>query len=314
MRIFLLLLALSLAPASCRMPRPAREPVLPLADSAGIRFYENDRLVLHYRGALNPAGDSLPFADFIHPLNDLQGNELTEVAPADHPHHRGVFWAWHQLRLDSLTLGDGWMMEGVDFSGDSLWVSSGSFGAAGRARVFWSSDTLRQLRGEAGSRFLEENLRMWVHPSEPHRQVIDLEIRLRALLPGVRLGGSADEKGYGGLSLRLREPEKLGFRSTNGPVVPDNLQVVAGPWMDFTHLTLHCHPSTPNYPAPWILRQTASMQNIVFPGREPVLLETDRDLVLRYRLILHDASWQPEDGQRWQEEYEAWPGTFPGLH
>ena len=38
-------------------------------------------------------------ANYVHPLLDLDGEPLTEDFPADHPHHRGVFWAWHQVRI-----------------------------------------------------------------------------------------------------------------------------------------------------------------------------------------------------------------------
>ncbi len=76
----------------------------------------------------------------------------------------------------------------------------------------------------------------------------------------------------------LKLPDDLVFTSTDGRVTPDNLQIIAGPWMDFSGtfgaggeqngLAILCHPDTPNYPAPWILRQKTSMQNIVFPGRD----------------------------------------------
>jgi hypothetical protein len=34
---------------------------------------------------------------YIHPLWAPDGAALTEDFPADHLHHRGVFWAWHQV-------------------------------------------------------------------------------------------------------------------------------------------------------------------------------------------------------------------------
>ena len=41
-------------------------------------------------------------------LFDFQGHEITEDFPADHLHHRGVFWAWHQVLVNGKQLGDSW--------------------------------------------------------------------------------------------------------------------------------------------------------------------------------------------------------------
>ena len=49
-------------------------------------------------------------------MYDLDGNVLTEDFPKDHPHHRGIFWAWHQVRVDGKNAGDSWAAR--DFSWD----------------------------------------------------------------------------------------------------------------------------------------------------------------------------------------------------
>jgi hypothetical protein len=138
---------------------------------------------------------------------------------------------------------------------------------------------------------------------EKMSRIIDFEIRLRPLTDGVSIGGSDDEKGYGGFCVRIKLPDDVVFTSFKGPVTPQNLQIEAGPWMNISGsldhtgrrsgLAIVCDPQTPNYPAPWILRQKSSMQNIVYPGRQRVTLPVDSDLVLKYRLIIH--SGQPDD-------------------
>jgi len=141
---------------------------------------------------------------------------------------------------------------------------------------------------------------------------IDFEISLKALVPGVSIGGSDDEKGYGGFCARIRTPEDLVFTSDGEKIIPQNLQVKAGSCMDFSAtfgkghqdgLTIFCHPTTPNYPAPWILRQSASMQNIVYPGRERIYVPANIPLVLRYRLLVHQGSAEDVDIKRLQAEY-----------
>ncbi len=128
------------------------------------------------------------------------------------------------------------------------------------------------------------------------------------------MGGSDDEKGYGGFCARIKLPDDLVFTSVNGPVIPQTTQVIAGPWMNFSgtfgpsdqesSLAILCHPSTPNYPAPWILRQQTSMQNIVFPGRNRVELSMEQPIVLRYRLLIHERSAQELDLPAMQSAYE----------
>lgn len=77
-------------------------------------------------------------------------------------------------------------------------------------------------------------------------------------------------------------------------------------------LTILCHPSTPNYVAPWILRQQKSMQNIVFPGREKVRLAVDSTIVLRYRMIVHKGRANEIDIPKLQSDYNklSFDGNF----
>ena len=134
-------------------------------------------------------------------------------------------------------------------------------------------------------------------------------------MPGVEIGGSDDEKGYGGLCARLKLPKDLTFTSINGPVTPQLIQIKAGPWMDCaasfsgkgetSGVTILCHPKTPNYPAPWILRSVTSMQNIVFPGRERIKLSMSEPVVLYYRMIVHNGNAGSIDLSMLQSEYEA---------
>ena len=38
-------------------------------------------------------------ACYFHPLNTPSGERVTDVAPGDHRHHRGVFLAWHSMEF-----------------------------------------------------------------------------------------------------------------------------------------------------------------------------------------------------------------------
>lgn len=141
------------------------------------------------------------------------------------------------------------------------------------------------------------------------------QISLLALEDNVRIGGSEDDKGYGGFTTRIRLPDGLSFTGSNGPVEPNTLSVEAGPWLDFSGkfrkdgkvsgLAILCHNSLPGYPQRWILRRKASAQNPVYPGRHPILLSRQKPLVLRYRLIIHRGNVHQVNLDKLQAEYNS---------
>ena len=70
-------------------------------DSQGYWFYEGDTKVLFYQAERKALPDGQAArSNYFHPLYDLDGNVLTEDFPKDHIHHRGIFWAWHQVLIN----------------------------------------------------------------------------------------------------------------------------------------------------------------------------------------------------------------------
>ncbi|MFO7668036.1 MAG: DUF6807 family protein [Bacteroidales bacterium] len=303
--IFILIAAFT----ACGTNSGDEKPFLFERDDHGVTLSENGNPVFYYRKEPKTLTGEYVCNHYLHPLYALNGDTLTEEFPLDHPYHRGIFWSWHQLYVDSLSLGDDWIMERITHEVTALQTGIENKTATLDLEVMWRSALL-----ENGKAFMKENTRITVYPSQTGLRIIDFEISLKALVQGVTMGGSDDEKGYGGFCARLRLPDDLVFTSDHGPVVPQTLQVIAGPWMDFSGtfgpsdalsgLAIFCHPSTPNYPAPWILRQQTSMQNIVYPGRDRVPLSMDQPTILRYRLVVHDGSAQKVNLPALQSEFE----------
>jgi len=263
-------------------------------NSEGLELYENGKPVLFYQKALKSL-DSGKYArnNYIHPLYSLQGDILTEDFPEDHPHHRGIFWAWHQIHAADSAISDGWALENFNLSIRDVDTEITAQQAVINIQAEWSSPIFNNNQP-----YLEEKSSYTVHRLQNNVRLIDIEISLQANIDSLYIGGSNDEKGYGGLSVRMKMPDDLIFRGKKGKVTPENLQVDAGAWMDFTAsfgkeenqigVTLFCHPSTPGYPQKWILRQQSSMQNVVFPGQHAVPIPKDQPLVLKYRLMIHN--------------------------
>ncbi len=223
------------------------------------------------------AAGSNPPGHFLHPIR-YKGVALTELYPADHIHHRGLFWAWRQLLRDGKPVANLWLMQGVSIR--PLPAKASADGNKVQSAARWV------LNGED---ILEERLTARIHGNR-----LNLSVELHPLVPGLSLGGSPDDKAYGGVSLRLVQSEKLLFDSGGKPVTATPAPVEAGPDMRFSWdgasgpvqaVTLSCtvngQPVTR-----WILRRETSMQNCVWPGRTPMPLSQGQPVRLGATLLL----------------------------
>ena len=303
-----LLIFLIVCVSSCGPSSDKGSPFSYKESQQGVELYENGKTVFFYQKEPKTLGGEYICNNYIHPLFAPNGDIITEESPADHPYHRGIFWSWHQHYINDQSIGDGWIMEDISQEVVKTQVSTDKNTASLDLTVLWKSSNY-----EHGKAYIEENTSIVLHQLKSGIRMIDFKISLQALVPGVSLGGSDDEKGYGGLCTRIKPPDDLVFTSTDGPVTPDSLQVIAGPWMDFSGtfgtgeeqngLAILCHPGTPNYPAPWILRQKTSMQNIVFPGRDRIAIAMDHPTRLNYRLVIHTGNADTVDLSMLQSEY-----------
>lgn len=289
------LLAAALLVVGCAREPLTQETGIAITEtSGGYLFTEHGDSVLVYHAQAPDPERAHSRSHYAHPLFALDGTVLTEDFPEDHPHQHGLYSAWHQLYVGERRVGDGWEQEDVTWDVRDVEVLEGDASSAVRARVAWISPRYAAADGRPEP-FLEESATLRVYPAHEHHREIDVSIALRALVDSVRIGGSEDEKGYGGFSLRVRLPEDVQFVGPAGPVEPQETAVEAGPWVDVSAtygqapsgVTILQHPSNPGYPQPWILRSEASMQNPKWPGETPVLIPTDESVTLRYRLVVH---------------------------
>jgi hypothetical protein len=283
-------------------------------DAEGYWFREGDDRVLFYQAERKALPDGRAArSNYFHPLYDLDGNVLTEDFPKDHIHHRGIFWAWHQVRIGGATVQDQWVNR------DSYWtIRKADMHSDGRSasldlRIAWESPQFADANG-ARRPFVEERSVTRVHRAEGSTRKIDFHLALTALVDGVEIGGSDDAKGYGGFSYRVVMPPDIRFTGAQGTVTPIENAVEASPWMDLvasygksgkSGVAVLTHPSSAGFPQRWILRAKGSMQNAVYPGRQPVPVPRDRPLILRYRLVLHRGELAPAAIDRLQAEYAA---------
>jgi hypothetical protein len=281
-------------------------------DPQGYWFTEGDTKVLFYQAERKALPDGQAArSNYFHPLYDLDGNVLTEDFPKDHIHHRGIFWAWHQVRINGTTVQDQWVNRDSFWTVQDAQIGSDAGSASLALRVVWESPLFTDAQGRRRP-FVEERSVTRVHRAEGAIRKIDFHQRLTALVDGIEIGGSEDAKGYGGFSYRVVMPPDIRFTGAQGVVTPIENAVSSSPWMDVSGsygtsgksgLTVLTHPSTTGFPQPWILRARGSMQNAVYPGRQPVAIPRGRPVILRYRIVLHRGELAPADIGRLQAEY-----------
>ncbi len=287
-------------------------PVRITKDPQGYWFTEGDTKVLFYQAERKALPDGRAArSNYFHPLYDLDGNVLTEDFPKDHIHHRGIFWAWHQVRINGTAVQDQWVNRDSFWTVQDAQTDSDARSASLSLRVVWESPLFADAKGQRRP-FVEERSVTRVHRAEGAIRKIDFHLRLTALVDGVEIGGSEDAKGYGGFSPRVVMPPDIRFTGAQGVVTPTENAVDSSPWMDVSGsygavgksgLAILTHPTTTGFPQRWILRARGSMQNAVYPGQQHVAIPRDRPVILRYRIVLHRGELAPADIEKLQAEY-----------
>jgi len=275
----------------------------------GIEILENHKKVLFYQVRPKSVDGKYERAGFVHPLYSFNENSITEDMPEDHPYHRGIFWAWHQIIWKNKQIADGWMSQNISWEPSKIAVQRKKKSITLQSEMLWKS----VLDDNRSTPVVRENTKITVHQSTSQYRIIDFDIQLFALKDSLEIGGSDDEKGYGGFCLRLKLPEDISFVSGDTELTPLETAVRAGPWMDFTGsfdgedsrkigIAVFCNNSNPGRLTEWILRKKGSMQNVAYPGRTPVALSKS-GLRLRYRLVIHDTTIERSDLENLYQEY-----------
>ncbi|MBP90235.1 MAG: hypothetical protein CMJ64_26590 [Planctomycetaceae bacterium] len=281
--------------------------------AGGYALKESDRLILFYqKDALTRHGHTR--AGFVHRLRGLDDETLTEIFPADHRHHQAVFWAWHQLWVGDRKIGDPWVTK------DHL-VAVQTSSARNRGPLFtdlfvtahWVSPLLTNDDGSPKPIVAEETTICLFRASQ-NAQYIDFIIRLTPLMPDVKIGGSENVKGYSGFTVRVKPPNGMMIEDASGVRNADAVQT-ASAWADVygrfgkgktSGVGILSHPSLAQFPPRWLLRHYG-MQNVAYPGREPVALSAEEPLVIRHRLILHRGTTEQARIAEHQQVYELTP-------
>lgn len=258
-------------------------------------FADQSRPVLVYNYGTNEPGSLLDRirpenrryavarGDYVHPILGPAGESLTRDWAVDHPHHRGIYWAWPE----------------VDWRGQrgDLHALQHVFARpTGRIRTSHPPDSPgarlvaeNQWFWEDGTPIVRELVTLTVTPSGPAGWIIDLRLDLEAVGDDVALARRDTDK-YGGLNVRLNEVAGQTIRTTprrEGYHPSASWGQVAGTFAGGNRpvaFVLFEHPDNPGFPGDWVKYPELNWLQPTFPAPGTRhRLTRGHPLTLRYR-------------------------------
>ncbi len=141
----------------------------------GIEILENGKKVLFYQKRPKSLDGKYERAGYVHPLYSLKGKVLTEDLPEDHPYHRGIFWAWHQIILKNKKIADGWTCENISWEPVKLKIIKKEEFVMLQSEMLWKS----VLQHNKSTGIVKENTKITVHKSTREYRAIDFHFQGR---------------------------------------------------------------------------------------------------------------------------------------
>ena len=312
----------ALVSLACQAQHAAAQDGVPMRatydERAGrVDLFEGDRIILsyQYRTASPPAGlldkvaaPSRKYArarsDYIHPLYGPAGEVLSDDWSPDHPHHRGIYWAWPE----------------VDYRGEraDLHALQRVFARPTGKLTYRGGSDVAQIRAESNwlwedrTPIVRETATIRAYRSNRHGRYIDLTFEFVALRDDVSLARRGTTK-YGGLNFRLAHLAQLEIDSHTDPPA----QKPRAAWAEISGIpsgssrpvavTIFQHRTNPLYPGDWVDFPHLPWLQPTFPSSGMrYVLRKDKSLTLKYRLWVHDKEPLSEaDYRAQQREYES---------
>jgi hypothetical protein len=274
-------------------------------------------------------GLTSPSTACFHPVNTPSGERITNIAPNDHPHHRGIFFGWmnsefhepvvygpnapptHPLKAFNVRRADFWAWgtyaprEGRLIQTREVKLVSAD---AQRATIQIENDWLvdnRRMAGESDTVTTFERDGVYVMDmAYTVKPVVDYELERAA---------------FGGFDLQARKDGDSYYSTAAGKVTrPDPYYSYpesdwpSEPWYDYTiqlangkvlGAAVIDHPSNPatrwhNSRGLWMLSPTITTF-------DAVTIHPDAPLTLRYRVVVHDGSPPTDLIEKLSQEWRA---------
>jgi hypothetical protein len=279
---------------------PAKTTVRAAQSQSGGQFdiSEGPKPVLRYNYArVEPTGALLQAiaegnrkyavgrSDYIHPLYGPQGETLTKDWPREHPHHRGIYWAWPEVD---------WRGQRADLHAlQKVFARPTGKCETLSGPVFAQLDAENLWQWEDGEPIVRERALIRAYAATAAGRLLDLEFHFAALDQPVLLArrGAAH---YGGLSLRFNTVRDQQIsKHTDAPDANprrawgDLSGIYAGAQVP-AGVAIIQHGSNAHFPGDWIDYPELNWLQPAFPSAGTRYeLRKAEPLVLRFRLWIH---------------------------
>ena len=237
---------------------------------------------------------SVAGACYTHPLYTPEGEIVTDLAPKDHPHHRGVFFAW--VAVDGEREGDWWGWGAKAPKEGRLILSR-------EARMTEESEGRGTLRVINSWRAEDETVlgeRVTINATAAlDCHILDYDYKFTV---GGRKPATIAQNPFGGFCYRALPRGEATVSGPEGVVnLPNSLfdkpemNWPASKWYDLSYqtpegkvngVTVLDHPN--NLPSTWHVARNLHMLNPCIVAQEPHTIQFGEPLYLRYRLLVHD--------------------------
>jgi len=226
-------------------------------------------------------------SNYIHPLYGPNGEELTYDWSKDHPHHRGIYWAWPEVD---------WRGERADLhalqrifarpTGNvSLKTDENSARLVAENRWYWEDETP----------IVREVTTIRAYQAGDHGRYIDIVYSFEALDDDVALARRGTNA-YGGLNIRMSPIKDMQLIHHADPISAhprrawsDSLGIRQGATESVGFAVLE-KMSNPDYPGDWIQYEYLPWFQPTFPAEGTrYVLKQGHPLVLQYRLWIRPA-------------------------
>jgi len=274
-------------------------------------------------------GLTSPSAACFHPVNTPSGERITSIAPNDHPHHRGIFFGWH----------DGAFYEPPARPNPSPTASMRS--ATVRRADFWGwgvyapregrvvqNRDIKLVTADASHADLTIHNDLMVEDRKMGEENDTVTVTERdgvfvmdlayTIVPAVEY--RLNQNAFGGFDVQCRKDGDSYYSTAAGKVTLRDPQYAypeldwpSEPWYDYTirlaggGKTLGAavidHPKNP--PTLWHNSRSLWMLNPSITAVGPVIIRPESPLTLRYRVVVHDGPPPVDVLQKLSTEWRA---------
>jgi len=228
----------------------------------------------------DPAG--LDRGDYVHPLYGPNGEVLTNDYPVDHPHHRGIYWAWPEVYYK----GEKRDIHAVY----GVWARPEKVLRLINGSVFALIEVENTWKWKDKEPIVKEEVEIRAYKNIEGRRFVDFEFRFTGLADDVLIARRG-QRNYGGVNLRMATGKDLKIKFFTDPPESD----VRRAWADMvntvpggkgpTGVAVLQRVTNPHYPGDWVEYPHIFWYQPTFPCKGcKYHLEKNKTLVLNYRL------------------------------